>query len=183
MNKLITFIVGLTLCLTLACCGNAIFKGAATISGAGMVAYQTFDGVHEIIENNIDIFSPEEVMRLCAAGETLQGVRVDLSILRAEKGTTHSMVSDLIDLIPLFEKAKSAYVIASTIIMPKIDEFEGVDQMTLLAFHDICIQFDAAITIALNDMNARDLERAQTVRDITSFIFLVGKIAIPLIIL
>jgi hypothetical protein len=92
--------------------------------------------VYGIIESNIDIFSPEEVARLSVAGETLQGVRVNLCILMAEKGTAHDMVSDLFDLIPLYEKAKVAYVMASTIIMPKIDEFEGVDRITLLAFQD-----------------------------------------------
>ena len=183
MNKLITFIIGLTLCLTLACCGNATFKGAATISGTGVVAYQTFDDAYSIIEGNVDIFSPEDVVRLHVAGETLQGVRVNLCILMAERGTAHSMVSDLFGLIPLYEKAKNAYVIASTIIMSRIDEFEGVDQMTLLAFQETCTKLDLAITVALDDMSIRDAERAQTVRDITEFIFLVGKIAVPLIIL
>jgi hypothetical protein len=181
MKKILIFIVGFSLCL--ASCTGATFKGAATISGSGVVAYQTFDGVYEIIESNIDIFSPEDVVRLRVAGEALQGVRVNLCIIMADEGTAHSMVNDLFSLIPLYEKAKNAYVIASTIIMPKIDEFEGVDRITLLAFQDTCIQFDTAITMALDDMNAGDVERAQTVRNITSFIFLVGKIAVPLIII
>jgi hypothetical protein len=183
MNKLITFITCTALCLILTCCGNATFKGAATISGSGVVAYQTFDGVYEIIESNIDIFSPEDVVRLRVAGEALQGVRVNLCIIMADEGTAHSMVNDLFSLIPLYEKAKNAYVIASTIIIPKIDEFEGVDQAILLAFQGTCMKLDLAITIALDDMSIRGVERAQTVRDITGFIFLVGKIALPLIVL
>ena len=183
MNKLITFITCTALCLTLACCGNATFKGAATISGTGVVAYQTFDDVYRIIESNVDIFSPEDAVRLHAAGEILQGVRVNLCIIMADKGTAHSMVSDLFDLIPLYEKAKNAYVIASTIIMPRIDEFERVDQIALLAFQETCTKLDFAIIVALDDMSIRDAERAQAVRDITEFIFLVGKIVVPLIIL
>ena len=61
-----------------------------------------------------------------------------------------------------------------------VAEFDRADQMTLFAFQETCLRFDAAIVGALNSGGEGN---AQLVKDIMGFLFMVGKIVIPLIIL
>jgi hypothetical protein len=145
--------------LALMSCGGNLTGGTATFSGAGTATHQSFDDVYGIIENNIDAFSPREVVRLRAAGETLD------------------MVADLPELIPLYKKARIAYIVANDIIMSEIDEFKKADQLTLYAFQETCTRFDTAIVKALNSGNE---DNPQLVKDIVVFLTLVGKIALPL---
>jgi hypothetical protein len=181
----IIFITLLSLAVVFAvtACGGKAYKGAATISGSGVVAYQTFNDVYGIIEDNIDAFSPRDVTRLRAAGETLQCVKVDVYLLMVERGSALELVKDLPELIFLYEKAKASYILASGVIMSEIDEFGLSDQVTLYTFQDTCRTFDSAIEDALNNAYLEDAERKKLVRDIVGFVLLVGKSAIPLIIL
>ena len=166
--------------LALISCGGKLIKGAAVISGAGTTAYQGFDNVYSIIEGNIDAFSPRDVMRLKAAGETLRSVKEEVHNGMVKRGSALDMVNDLADLIPLYEKARIAYLTANNIVVAEIDEFDRADQMTLYAFQETCVRLDTAITDAINSGGT---ENAQLVKDIIGFVILVGKIAIPLIIL
>jgi hypothetical protein len=155
-------------------------KNVATIAGAGTVTHQSFDNVYDIIQNNIDAFSPRDVVRLRSAGVTLVNVKSSVDALVKEKGSAIEVVSGLADLIPLYEQGKIAYVTVDDIVMSQIDEFDRQDQMTLYAFQDNCQRLDAAITDALNSGGA---ENAQLARDILGFVILVGKVVLPLLIL
>jgi hypothetical protein len=180
MKRTVTLFMSLALCFLVTSCGGKLIKGAATIAGSGTVIYQSFDNVYGIIEDNIDAFSPRDVVRLRSAGETLASAKAEVYALVAERGTALEMVADLPELIPLFEKAKIAYIEANIIVIAQIDEFERADQMTLFAFQNACIRFDSAIVDALNSGGASN---AQLVKDIVGFVILVGKIALPLVIL
>ena len=102
MKKTITFLVGMMLCFTLISCGGKVIKGAATITGAGTTAYQSFDNVYDIIKDNVNAFSPRDVVRLKAAGKTLADVKGEIYRMLIERGSALEMVRDLPDLIPLY---------------------------------------------------------------------------------
>ena len=179
MKKFTTLAIIAIITMGLTACGGML-KGAATISGTGTEVYQSFDNVYEIIEDNIDAFSPRDVVRLRAAGQVLVDVKGKVCRMLIERGTALQMVADLPDLIPLYERARIAYIVANNIVMSEIDEFDRADQMTLFAFQETCLRFDAAIVGALNSGGEGN---AQLVKDIMGFLFMVGKIVIPLIIL
>jgi hypothetical protein len=155
-------------------------KNAATIAGAGTVAHQSFDGVRDIVQDNIDAFSPRDVVRLQSACVVLMDVKAGVDAVVEERGDALSAVSYLADLIPLYERGRIAYMIADDIVMSQIDEFSRQDQLTLYAFQGSCQRLDGAITEALN---SGGVENAQLVRDILGFVILVGKIVLPLLIL
>lgn len=180
MKKIIAIFATIVICLSSAYCGGKLIKGAATIAGAGTATYQSFDDVYEIIEDNIDAFSPRDVIRLRSAGETLASVKAEVYAMVAQRGSALNMVADLPELVPLYEKARIAYIVANNIIMSEIDEFSRQDQLTLFAFQDTCIRLDVAVTDA---MNAGGEGNAQLVKDIVGFVILVGKIVLPLLIL
>lgn len=177
MKKLAT-IVTIILCLIFIGCGNKPINEAAAISSTGITAYQSFDDVYHIIGGNVDTFSPKDAGRLRSAGKILLGVKVELYTIMIEKSTALDMVTDLPDLIPLYERAKGAYITANNIIMSRIDEFDREDQITLYAFQETCMVFDVAIMDAIKFNTDKKI---QMVKDILVFVVLVSKIAAPLI--
>lgn len=183
MKKLATLIIVAIMGVVLINCGGKLIKGASTISGAGTTAYQSFDDVHGIIKDNISAFSPRDVVRLRAASEILSNAKAEVYVLMIERGSALEMANDLPDLIPLYEKARTAFVTASNIVMDEIDEFDREDQIILYSFQNTCSELNVAITEALNSIAEERAQNVQLVRDIMTFVILVGKIAIPLIIL
>ena len=167
--------------LLMTACGGV--KNATSIVETGTSTYQSFDDVYEIIEDNISAFSPRDVARLKVAGEIITSIKVEIYAQVIKRGSLLKMVADLPDLIPLYERARAAYLMASNIVMDEIDEFDRVDQITLYAFQDTCARLDATITNAINSAAEENARNAQLVRDIISFVVLVGKIAVPLIII
>lgn len=163
------------LCVTTNCTGA---KNAAIVASTGTIAYQSFGDVYEIIQDNLSAFSPRDVARLREAGKTLTIVKAEVSALALSRGSALEMVADLPELIPLYEKARNAYIQANGIVMGQIDEFSVEDQLTLYAFRGTCIRLDTAI---LESQGAAS-ENAQLVRDIVGFVLLVGKIVLPLVI-
>jgi uncharacterized protein YceK len=178
MKKAFILFVTLIMCAVMTGCGGV--KNAATIAGAGTATYQSFNTVYDIVKNNSDAFSPRDWERLHDAGNALTEVKAEVYAIAAQRGSALNMVADLPELIPLYEKARHNYIIANNIVMSELDEFCKGDQVVLCAFQSECLRFDAAIVDALN---AGGTGNAQTVRDILAFVILVGKFAIPLLIL
>jgi len=162
----------------LAGCGGV--KNAATIAGAGTVTYQSYDEVQEVIASNLDIFSPREIVRLRSAALTISELKAEIQELVAEKGSAVEVVTNLSDIMPLYKKAKVAYVVADKIITARIDEFDTQDQMVLYTFQESCRRMDTAINESLAGGAGNN---AQTVKDVISFVLLVGKIVLPLVVL
>lgn len=158
--------------------GCGTIKNAPIVTAAGTAAYMGHDGVVDIIRNNLDVFSPRDLVQLRQANEQMVDVKEQIDALVDKKGAPAELVMDLPKLIPLYEEARMSYIVAHTIIMSRIDEFNRQEQMVLYAYEATCARLDVAITESITkDGNT------QTVKDILQFSLMVGKFLIPLLIL
>lgn len=176
MRKILAVVV-VVMCISLMGCEK--IKNVPIITGAGTTAYMGHDGVVDIVGNNVDAFSPRELIQLREANAQIIKSKAKIDALVAKKGSPAELVMDLPSIIPLYQKAKMAYIVAHDIIMDNIDEFSRQEQMILYSYESTCSRLDKAISEALMD----DTGNADTIRDILSFTLLVGKIILPLLIL
>lgn len=174
------FIIGL-ICLVMCSCGGNVIKNVPIIAGAGTGVYMSHDSVVEAIQNNRDCFSPREIIKLREVNIQLEEVKDTIDRMKVEKGNVEALVMELPKLIPLYQRAKINYLVASDIIMSRVDEFSRQDQMTLYSFQATAQRLDASIQEAMLDENGNN--NAQTISDILNFTLMVGKIVIPLLIL
>lgn len=180
-KSILCFICSLFLCLSVVGCGNTL-KNVPVIAATGTTAYVDHDVVVKVIEENLDIFSPREVIQLERANDRLIVVKTKVDAIRVKKNdNVAEMVMDLPKLVPLYTEAKEAYIVAHSIIMSRIEEFVKQDQMILYNYEATCERLDVAITAAITSEDGTD--NSQLVSDILSFVFLVGKIVLPLLIL
>lgn len=175
------FICSLFLCLSVAGCGNTL-KNVPVIAATGTTVYVGHSAVVNVIKENLDLFSPREMVQLERANDRLVIVKAKVDAINNEKnGNVAELVMELPKLVPLYTEAKEAYLVAHGIILGRIDEFQREDQLVLYNYEATCERLDTAIHDAL--MSADGTDNAQLVSDIVSFILLVGKIVLPLLIL
>jgi len=178
---ILCFICSLFLCFSVVGCGNTI-KNVPIITAAGTTAYVGHDAVMLVIEENIDLFSTREILQLKKANDRLLVVKAKVDVLITKNnGKVAELVMELPRLVPLYTEAKEAYTVAHGIINGRIDEFPKADQMILCNYEATCERLDNAVTEALISKDGTD--NTQTVKDIVSFIMLVGKIVLPLILI
>ena len=167
----------LIMCSFLLGCGNVI-KNVPTITATGTIAYQGHDNIVNIVQTNLDIFSPRELVQLKMANEQLISVKVQIDAIIAKKGSPAKLAMCLPDLFPLFQQAQIAYISAHDIIFSKIDLFTRQEQMILYSYEANCSRLGKAVETSMSENND-----SQTTREILQFVVMVGKIAIPLLIL
>lgn len=167
------------LCFSISGCMNTI-KNVPVITAAGTTAYIGHDSVVEVILMNLDIFSPRELKQLTAVNDRICVVKSKVDKIREKKDDdVAKLVMDLPKLLPLYDEAKEAYLVAHGIIMNRIDEFSIADRGILMSYSDTCARLDFAIQEAVT--NEDGTNNAQLVKDIMSFVFLVGKIVLPML--
>ena len=180
MKKSTAFLILNYLVISFACfcfVSCSTIKNIPTITGAGTAAYIGHETVIDVVKDNLDIFSARDLVQLKQANKQMIGVKEQIDLLIDEKGSLKDLVMDLPKLLPLYEQARTSYIVAHTIIMSRIDEFSKHDQIILLTYETNCARLNSAITESLASNNA------QTARDILQFTLLVGKFLIPLLIL
>lgn len=179
-NFILCFICSLFLCFSVVGCSNTI-ENIPAITAAGTTAYTDYDVVVGIIEENLDIFSPRELVQLKRANDRLLTVRTKINTLLSKKhGEVVELVTELPTLLPLYSEAKEAYLIAYNIIMSRIDEFSRQEQIILYNYQATCERLDNTITESLTSEDGTD--NTQMVKDIVSFVLLVGKVILPLLV-
>jgi hypothetical protein len=174
--KIILCVLGIFLAGCLAGCET--IKNAPIVTATGTAAYMGHDGVVDIIRNNFDVFSPRDLVQLRQANEQMIDVKEQIDALIDKKGAPAELVMDLPKLIPLYEQARMSYIVAHTIIMSRIDEFNRQEQMVLYGYEATCARLDVAIAESITKNG-----NTQTVKDILQFTLMVGKFLIPLLIL
>lgn len=177
MKKFKLLILAGCLGCLLGCLSCSTIKNIPTITGAGTAAYVGHETVVDVVKSNLDIFSARDLVQLKQANTQMIKVKEQIDLLIDEKGNPKELVMDLPALVPLYEQARTSYIVVHTIIMSRIDEFSKHDQMILLTYEANCTRLDKAITESLANNNA------QTAKDILQFTLMVGKFLIPLLIL
>lgn len=162
-------------------CMNTI-KNVPVITTAGTTAYIGHDAVVEVVMMNLDIFSSRELKQLTIVNDRIRIVKDKVDRIRKQKDDdVAKLVMDLPKLLPLYDEAKEAYLVAHGIIMNRINEFSVADRWVLTSYADTCARLDVAIQEAVTSEDGTN--NAQLVRDIVTFIFLVGKIVLPMLIM
>lgn len=174
---ILTFIF--ILCFLVSGCMNTV-KNVPVIAASGTTAYVGYDAVVEIIEMNLDIFSIRELNQLTKVNDRICVVKGKIDFMREKRGDdTAVLVMDLPKLLPLYDEAKEAYLVAHGIIMNRIGEFSIADRSVLMNYSDTCARLDAAIQKAVTSSDGTN--NAQLVKDILAFVLLVGKIVLPML--
>lgn len=168
------------LCFSVSGCMNTI-KNVPTITATGTMAYVGHEPIVEVIIMNLDVFSFKELEQLTKVNDRMCAVKDRVNIMLQKKdGDVAGLVIDLPKLLPLYYEARGAYLVANDIIMGRIVEFSTVDRGILMRYSDNCVRLDAAIQEAAT--SGGDNNNAQLVRDILIFVFLVGKVVLPMLI-
>jgi hypothetical protein len=129
---------------------------------------------------NLDVFNASELEQLTKVNNRMCAVKNKVNIMWQKKdGDVAELVMDLPKLLPLYYKAREAYLVAHDIIMSRIDEFSTIERGILMRYSDNCARLDAAIQEAAISENGTD--NIQLVRDILVFVFLVGKVVLPML--
>lgn len=160
-------------------CAKTI-KNIPAIAATGTTAYTGYDLVAGVIATNRGMFSSEEITQLRTAGLRMVAVRNQLATIRGAKSAAE-LAMDLPAMVPLYNEVKSAYLVAQNIVLGHIAEFSENDQIILYSYQGTCQRLDASIHDAMTDDKGKD--HSQVVSDIFSFVILIGKIAIPLLLL
>jgi hypothetical protein len=167
------------LCFSISGCMSTI-KNVPIIGATGTTTYLGHDDIVEIIMANLDIFSQRELTQLSKANDRLCVAKAKLDDKHEyHKGDIGKLVMDLSALVPLYEEAKDSYLVAHKIIMNRIDEFSVADRGILLSYSDTCLRLDIAIQESLTSEDGTN--NGQLVKDIMSFVLLVGKIILPML--
>lgn len=155
--------------------GCSTVKNVGTIAGTGTVVYGSFDDVYQIIENNMDIFSVRDIVKLKEVSLEMLAVKEKLDVIIANESGAMGVAQNIHDLMPLYNRAAVSYAIAESVIMPRIGEFSKADQVTLVGFDTTCKKLNASIVDAT--------EGTENTKEIIDFIFFVGKVVIPLVLI
>jgi hypothetical protein len=167
------------LCFLVSGCMNTI-ENVPTIIATGTMAYVGHEPIVEVIIINLDVFNASELEQLTKVNNRMCAVKNKVNIMWQKKdGDVAELVMDLPKLLPLYYKAREAYLVAHDIIMSRIDEFSTIERGILMRYSDNCARLDAAIQEAAISENGTD--NIQLVRDILVFVFLVGKVVLPML--
>jgi hypothetical protein len=167
------------LCFFVSGCANTV-KNVPTIATTGTVAYVGHEPVVEVIITNLDIFSVRELEQLTKVNNRICVVKDRVNVMWQKKdGDVAELVMDLPKLLHLYYEARGAYLVANDIIMSRIDEFSTVDRGILMRYSDNCVHLGAAIQEAV--ISEDETNNNQLVRDILVFVFLVGKVVLPML--
>lgn len=168
------------LCFSVSGCMNTV-KNVPIIGATGTTAYLGHDAVVGVIMANLDIFSSRELKQLTSVNDRICAVKDKIDKMREQRdGDVAKLVMDLPELLPLYDEAKEAYLVAHGIIMNRIDEFSIADRGVLMSYSDTCARLDVAIQEAVTSEDGTS--NAQLVKDILGFVFLVGKVVLPMLI-
>jgi hypothetical protein len=168
------------LCFSVSSCMNTI-KNVPVIAATGTTAYIGHESVVEVVIANLDIFSSRELQQLTNVNDRICIVKDKIDEMREHRDDDAvKLVMDLPRLLPLYSEAKEAYLVAHGIIMNRIDEFSIADRGILMSYSNTCARLDFAIQEAVTSEDGTN--NAQLVKDIMSFVFLVGKIVLPMLI-
>lgn len=167
------------LCFSVSGCMNTV-KNVPVIAATGTTAYVGHDTIVEVIEMNLDVFSPRELRQLTQVNDRMCAVKGKIDFMREKRDDDiTALVMDLPKLLPLYDEAKEAYLVAHGIIMNRINEFSVADRGVLMSYADTCNRLDVAIQEAV--ISEDGTNNAQLVRDILAFTLLVGKIVLPML--